>query len=188
MTYRSPAVYILIFMLLSARPLHAAPAAKGSAKTTEKEPGTSVPSLGNHHINSIEEPHTPYNSKPPTSGDHVPMIARWGIYQSPIPNELQVHNLEDGGVAIQYDCTNCDDMIKKIESLAKDYSQKAQAEKQTGGRSRYEHLLVAPYPGMETPIALTAWGKIDKLAQFDEARIRRFVEAYIGIDHHPKNE
>lgn len=171
-------------------PLQAAPPtskapAKPPAKTEkaeDKEPGITVPSLGNNHIQSIESPHPPYNSKPPTSGPHVPFVARWGIYDRPIPNELQVHNLEDGGVLIQYDCKNCAEMVQKIETLAKEYFQKSQAGPQN---SRYGHLLVAPYPGLDTPIALTSWGKIDKLNTFDEARIRRFIEAYIGIDHHP---
>lgn len=183
MTRRSITIYLLALLLLPSGPLHAA--AKESAKA-DNAPGTIVPDLGNSHIPSIETPHPPYNSKPPTSGPHVPFIAKWGVYRSPIPNELQVHNLEDGGVLIQYDCKNCDEMVQKIEKLAHGYFQQAQAEKQKSERSRYEHLIVAPYPGLDAPIVLTAWGKIDKLPQFDEARIRRFVEAYIGIDHHPK--
>ncbi|TAK10253.1 MAG: DUF3105 domain-containing protein [Candidatus Manganitrophaceae bacterium] len=157
---------------------------KSAEKAEEKEPGTTVPSLGNDHIQSIESPHPPYNSKPPTSGPHVPFVARWGIYTRQIPNELQVHNLEDGGVIIQYDCKDCSEMIQKIEAIAKDYLDKS---KMTPQNSRFGHLLVAPYPGLDTPIALTAWGKIDKLSTFDEARIRRFIEAYIGIDHHPSH-
>jgi hypothetical protein len=138
--------------------------------------------LGNNHVNSIEAPHMPYNSKPPTSGPHLPNIARWGIYDQQIPNELQVHNLEDGGVMIQYDCKNCDDVIAKLEALGKDYYKEADADKAKG---RYKHVIVAPYKGIGTLIALTAWGKIDKLDAYDEARIKRFVDAYVGIDHHP---
>jgi hypothetical protein len=183
---------LLALILFLSGPLQAAPPskapAKGAEKKTEtapeKEPGTTVPSLGNDHIQSIESPHPPYNSKPPTSGPHVPFVARWGIYNRPIPNELQVHNLEDGGVMIQHDCKNCTELIQKLESLAKEYFQKAQASREN---SRYGHLIVAPYPGLDTPIALTAWGKIDKLNEFDETRIRRFIEAYVGIDHHPRH-
>lgn len=174
-------------------PLQAAPPtskspAKGAEKKTgkveEKEPGTNVPSLGNDHIQAIESPHPPYNSKPPTSGPHVPFVARWGIYNRHVPNELQVHNLEDGGVMIQYDCKNCTEMIQKLENIAKEYFKLSQLSAQN---SRFGHLIVAPYPGLDTPIVLTAWGKIDKLNEFDEARIRRFIEAYVGIDHHPRH-
>jgi hypothetical protein len=61
-------------------------------------PGTSYPDLGNAHIQTLTDPHAPYNSDPPTSGPHLPYIAPWGIHTEPIPKELQVHNLEDGGV------------------------------------------------------------------------------------------
>jgi len=149
-------------------------------------PGEPVPSLGNDHVQSLEVPHRPYNSVPPTSGPHLPQVARWGIYGQTIPNELQVHNLEDGGVLIQYDCKNCDALIQKLEQLAQSYYKKAEEEKKKSAFSRYQHLIVAPYPGIGVPIALTAWTRIEKMSEFDEARIRRFVEAYIGIDNHPK--
>ena len=46
------------------------------------------------------QPHERYNSLPPTSGPHYPFTAPWGISSEPIPEELQVHNLEHGGVFI----------------------------------------------------------------------------------------
>lgn len=171
---------LILFSALLIGPLSFSP-----AYAQEDGPGTSVPSLGNRHISSIRATHPPYNSKPPTSGPHTHNVAKWGVYRQPIPNELQVHNLEDGGVLIQYDCKDCKNLIKKIEKLAWGYLKKAKKEGKGGERSRYGHLIVAPYPGMDTRIALTAWTKIDKLDDFDEARIKRFIEAYIGIDHHP---
>jgi hypothetical protein len=167
---------VLLIGLSSFSPVHA----QGDG------PGKSIPSLGNQHISSMRAAHPPYNSKPPTSGPHTHNVAKWGVYRQPIPNELQVHNLEDGGVLIQYDCKDCKDLIKKIEKLAWSYLKKAKKEeKRGGGRSRYGHLIAAPYPGMDTRIALTAWTRIDKLDDFDELRIIRFIEAYIGVDHHP---
>ena len=172
-----------IFPVLSlAVLLSAAPA------VASEGPGREIPSLGNHHIQSPGSPHIPYNSNPPTSGPHVPYIVRWGIHQVPIPREIQVHNLEDGGVLIQYHCSDCGELISKLERLVNRYKQKAHKERvQTGSKhpSRYESLILAPYPGMETAIALTAWGRIDQFDQFDEDRIVQFIEAYIGIDHHP---
>ncbi|MFQ5580298.1 MAG: DUF3105 domain-containing protein [Nitrospiria bacterium] len=163
---------VLLLGLFSFSPLRA----------QEDGPGVSVPDLGNRHISSIRAPHPPYNSKPPTSGPHTHNVAKWGVYRQQIPNELQVHNLEDGGVLIQYDCKDCKELIKKIEKLAWHYIKKA---RKGGENSRYGHIIAAPYAGMDTRIALTAWTKIDKLDDFDEARIERFIEAYIGVDHHP---
>ncbi|HTN42804.1 MAG TPA: DUF3105 domain-containing protein [Nitrospiria bacterium] len=131
-------------------------------------PGKEVPSLGNNHIQSPGDPHIPYNSVPPTSGPHLPYIAKWGVSKTPIADELQVHNLEDGGVMIQYNCQDCDVLVALLEKFA----------------VKYNKVIVAPYPKMKTPIALTAWGRIDTMDQPDEARIERFIKAYMGIDHH----
>ena len=135
-------------------------------------PGVSRPDLGNLHLQSVNEPHVPYNSDPPTSGPHLPYIAPWGIHTSPVPKELQVHNLEDGGVVIQYSCpAGCPELVAQLGELVKQYD---------------KHVLLAPYPGLRQRIALTAWTRIETFDEFDRARIERFVNAYRGIDHHKR--
>ena len=131
-------------------------------------PGTQFPDQGNLHIASPESPHEPYNSDPPTSGPHLPYIAPWGVHTRPIPRELQVHNLEDGGVVVQYNC-ECPDLAAKLKAVVQRYE---------------KNVILAPYPGMTPTIALTAWTRLDVLEEFDEGRIKRFIEAYRGIDHH----
>jgi len=37
---------------------------------------------------------------------------------------------------------------------------------------------------MAHKIALTAWTRLDVLQEFDEGRVKRFIEAYRGIDYH----
>jgi hypothetical protein len=68
-------------------------------------PGELIPSLGNEHIDNVNSPHQVYNSDPPTSGPHTKEIAPWGIHTTPIPKEILVHNLEDGGIVIYYNST-----------------------------------------------------------------------------------
>ena len=133
-------------------------------------PGVKLPDLGNAHIQLATDPHVPYNSEPPTSGPHLPYIAPWGIHTEPIRKELQVHNLEDGGVMVQYHCASpCPGLQAKLTEIVR----------------RYEtQVILAPYPGMRTRIALTAWTRLDAFDDFDEARIVRFIRAYRGIDHH----
>lgn len=133
-------------------------------------PGTPVPVLGSDHILNLATPRLPYNSDPPTSGPHLGSIASWGIHTEPIPKELQVHNLEDGGVLVQYNCPQgCPDLVDKLRSIVNSYE---------------KYVILAPYPGMDRRIALTAWGRIGKFDEFDEQRIIRFIKAYKGIDHH----
>jgi Protein of unknown function (DUF3105) len=132
-------------------------------------PGQKFSDQGNLHVQTLGDPHEPYNSTPPTSGPHLPYIAPWGIHTRPIPNELQVHNLEDAGVVIQYNCT-CPEIVEKLSAIVRKYP---------------TQILLAPYPTMQSRIALTAWTRLETMDNVDEARIERFIRAYRGIDHHP---
>ena len=135
-------------------------------------PGQWVASLGNEHLQAADQKHIPYNSDPPTSGPHLPYIAAWAIHSEPIAKELQVHNLEEGGVLVQYNCPQaCPDLVARLRAIVLRYD---------------TQVILAPYPGMDKTIALTAWSRIDKFDQFDEKRIVRFITAYRGIDHHPR--
>jgi hypothetical protein len=135
-------------------------------------PGEPVPDMGNQHIEEGTKSPVAYNSTPPTSGPHYGGLARWGIHTEPIPDELVVHNLEDGGVGIWYDCPEgCPDLVGQLESVAEHY---------------HDGVLLAPYPGIDTRIALTAWNRIDRFDQFDEERIVRFIRAFRGADHHAR--
>jgi len=133
-------------------------------------PGAQLPDQGNRHIAGPDAPHEPYNSEPPTSGPHLPYIAPWGVHTRPIVRELQVHNLEDGGVLVQYNC-DCPALAEKLKAIVQRYDR---------------YVILAPYPEMKPTIALTAWTRLDTLNEVDEARITRFIEAYRGIDHHRK--
>ncbi|OGG06143.1 hypothetical protein A2872_04190 [Candidatus Gottesmanbacteria bacterium RIFCSPHIGHO2_01_FULL_42_12] len=154
-------------------------------EVSKPQPGEFVTSLGNKHIENITDVHDPYNSIPPTSGTHVGRKASWGISYSPIPDELQLHNLEDGGVMVQYNCIpgnsentatlsaqeadNCKQLTDQLSAIVKKYPEK---------------VAMAPYPKLDTKIALTAWTRLDKFNDFDEVRIQKFIKAFKGIDHH----
>lgn len=131
-------------------------------------PGRLMPDQGNLHIQTASTPHEAYNSDPPTSGPHLPYIAPWGVHTRPIPLELQVHNLEDRGVIVQYNC-ECPDLVTKLKGIVDKYDR---------------YVILAPYPSMKSRIALTAWTRIDTLEEFDARRITQFIDAYRGIDHH----
>jgi hypothetical protein len=133
-------------------------------------PGQKLPDQGNLHVQTASEPHEPYNSTPPTSGPHLPYIAPWGVHTKPIANELQVHNLEDGGVMVQYNC-DCPELVQKLADIV---------------RRHDRYVILAPYPDMKTRIALTAWTRLETLDDFDASRIERFIKAYRGLDHHPR--
>lgn len=105
---------------------------------------------------------------PPTSiAGHVETYPPGRILDRPIPIVEQKHILEHTpngrpGLIIQYNCERFDceaDLISNLASIAQGY----------------EHLFLAPYPQMDAKIALTAWGKLEILEQFDEERILEFI-------------
>lgn len=101
-----------------------------------------------------------YSSSPPTSGSHAKGVPDWGE-QGEIPEPLQVHALEHGGVLIQYNCPeSCPELEQQLRAVLRKYDAK---------------VILAPYSGMSALIALTSWGKIDLLDEFDSGRIEKFA-------------
>ena len=47
-------------------------------------------------------------------------------------------------------------------------------------------IIMAPYPGMESRIALTAWNYLDTFEEFDEERIVAFIEAHESSPNAPE--
>lgn len=124
-------------------------------------PGREVAIMDSPHISSGQAAEVRYNSTPPTSGPHFAFVVAPGIYDFPVPDQLTIHALEHGHVAIQYATDVPAATVAKLTGLAKRY----------GG-----DVVLAPYPGLATGIALTAWGRIDLLPGYDEGRITTFVE------------
>jgi uncharacterized protein DUF3105 len=144
-------------------------------------PGQEVPMMPSYHLTSGDEPHPTYTTDPPTSGPHIGDLADWGVHTNVITKELAIHSLEDGGVNINYRPDLDKATVDRLAALVKSY-----ADLITEG-SKDNYVLMYPYPGLSNPIVLTAWRRIDRLDTFDEVRIKRFIEAYSGIDHHAES-
>ncbi len=156
---------------------------RNSAPVGDEE---SLPTQGNTHIQQGSASPIAYNSTPPTSGPHYPGLAPWDIYEEPIRYEQVVHNMEDGGVIVYYQCEDgCPELRDQLAEVVQSYL--------NSGR----HVLMMPndpnwtgfgsqsaHKDMGSRIALTAWQRLDKFDEFDAARVRAFIERYEGIDHH----
>lgn len=122
------------------------------------------PIQGRTHIQRGQA-HPAYNSTPPTSGWHyADQVASPGVHAEPVPNEVQVHNLEHGEIMVQYDCpTGCPEMVAELERIVRSFPRK---------------VVLAPYPGLGRRIALSSWGRLAYLEGADEGAIRGFIRAY----------
>jgi hypothetical protein len=85
-----------------------------------------------------------YNSFPPSSGPHYAQPAPWGIYPDSIKQTILVHNLEHGGIVIQYGPGISKDDVEKLQSFFED--------------DPYG-VVVAPYAKLKDKIAATAWNE-----------------------------
>lgn len=143
-------------------------------------------SQGNNHITFGSPSPIEYNSTPPTSGPHYDNLVAWGIYDEPQRYEHLVHNLEDGGVIVYYQCVDgCPEVVDELKEIVRPYI------------DRGDHVVLAPnnpewsvngsnplHNDMGALIAITAWQHILKLDEIDSGKIRTFIERYEGIDHH----
>lgn len=135
-------------------------------KVSAPIPGTKVADMGRDHVTPEQVAKTKYNSNPPTSGAHLETWVKPGIYTTPQNEGELIHSLEHGYVIISYR----GELQTKLEALAK--------------KKKLFKLIVVPRPQLDTTIALTAWGAIDKFDQFDEKRIEQFINYY--RDHGPE--
>jgi hypothetical protein len=147
----------------------------------EDLPGEAVPIQGQEHVDP-GVPHDPYNSEPPSSGPHYPSTAETGFYEEAPADEYMVHNLEHGHVIIWYNCSNLsEDACGTLKNQIRDVMSRAGVSLITGTSK----LNAVPRPTMETTLALTAWGRLQRLDAFDADAILRFIRAF--RDNAPEN-
>ncbi|WP_197050786.1 DUF3105 domain-containing protein [Deinococcus sp. YIM 77859] len=126
------------------------------------ELGQTFPNQGQQHI-AFGAQHPPYNSFPATSGWHYVRPQPWGTFVYEIAPETLVHNLEHGGVVIQYNPSLLKGDVAKLEDIQRRFPNKT---------------VVAPDSKLEVPLALTAWRRLYTLDTLAEAKIVDFIERY----------
>ena len=152
---------------------------------------TTYPGQGQEHIETETLPKGfKYNSFPPTSGTHFFQPLVFGEYPKPVEQTHLVHNLEHGGVGVQYGADVPDDVVQKLLAWY---------------RVDPRGLVVAPLPAtgqaaeLKDKIALSAWvasrdgdptdpntrvtkqtGTLAICSTFDEDAFNSFIDDYRG--------
>jgi hypothetical protein len=115
-----------------------------------------------------------YDSNPPASGPHWPNPAQPGFYDTRVPTEQWVHNLEHGYVVILFDCRGkCDAAL--LQEL-QDFAATAPASAIFG----YAKIVVTPYDGLpeNALLAAIAWDVQLFLDAFDQAALLDFFNRH----------
>jgi drug/metabolite transporter (DMT)-like permease len=160
---RIPATPVAAILLLAGLVLAAAgcgggsSAADGACGPVRRE--ALDPNSTQHVLANAAEP--TYLSDPPTSGPHQPGRLLSGAVDEPLRRPVQVAQLEEGRVLIQYreplDPATIDDLVTL-----------------DGG------VVVAPNPDLREPVVATAWGNKLECSEVDLADLRDFVDSFVG--------
>jgi hypothetical protein len=152
----------------------------------DTHPGESFPDQGHTHVANATAPHAPYTTDPPTSGPHLDGLAPWGVSDKTLDPVEYVHNMEDGGVIVQYrpDLPAAD--VARLKTIVQSYDNIYVSMRLPNGTSTQinQHVLMVPYPTLKEPVVLTAWTRMQRFPTLDENGIRHFIDMYRGIDHH----
>jgi hypothetical protein len=121
--------------------------------------------------NAHTEENLTYEPAPPTGGEHYPVPATCGFYESdPPPDEMLVHDIEHGAVWIAYD-PDLDDAQKSALSTLVAQQAKVSA---------------TPYPDLDAPLFVTAWARQLRLDSVDDTRLLQFIETYRNSSNAPE--
>lgn len=124
--------------------------------------------LGTAHLEPGQE-FDDYSSLPPTSGPHDPVPAETGaVYGEPQPLPQVVHSMEHGAVVLWVGEAP-EEMRSRLLDVVQGLFDRG-----------YRSLIVVPLPGLREPLAMTAWGTLQRCLGVDAGEIRGFVERFYG--------
>ena len=106
---------------------------------------------------------------PPTGGTHNPNWQNCGIYTSPIDNSAAVHSLEHGAVWLAYRPDLPPEQVAKLQDMVRGNG----------------YGLMSPYPGLESAVVMSAWGKQLTIDSLPDERIEEFLGRYLGRGPEP---
>jgi hypothetical protein len=144
-------------------------AQRDTGSTSWEETAAEIPGIVNYREtqpemlsnNHVQGPQT-YEVQPPVGGDHNPAWQNClgDVYTEPIASEHAVHSLEHGAVWVTY---NPDQLsADQVESLA-------------GLVRGNEKLFMSPFPELDAPVSLQAWGYQLKVDDPGDPRINDFI-------------
>jgi hypothetical protein len=111
---------------------------------------------------SHQETTVNYQQNPPAGGAHHPRWQTCGVYTEPIRKEHAVHSLEHGAIWITYQPNLPADQVATLQNITRQSS----------------HRLLSPYPGIDSPIVVSAWGYQLRLDNANDERLQHFIAKY----------
>lgn len=127
-----------------------------------------MPEEGKDHV--AEGSVITYKSSPPSSGTHYGSTAPYGLSDKEIAEGMLVHSLEHGVIVLYYKPGLPD---KVLQDLRDAYSSLPPAKY---GKVK---LVITPYPKLQTPLVLAAWGRVLPFTEFNYDKVRAAYQALV---------
>ena len=122
-----------------------------------------------------------YATNPPSSGEHYPTWADYGVYDFALPRGYWMHNLEHGSVVVTYNCADCDSDIAAAKAWLAQLSPDAAC---AGGTAR---VLLVPDPQLDVAWAASSWGFTLRAECFDAEAFSDFYVKHAGQPPAPES-
>jgi hypothetical protein len=150
---------------------YAAIQARDAGKPFGERPAQQIAGVVNYRKTDpsmLQRNHQPgkqtYKVTPPVGGNHNQawQNCMGDVYPAQVPNEQAVHSLEHGAVWLTYR----PDLPKaQVDALAAKVQGK-------------DYVLMSPYPGLDKPVSLQAWGFQLKLDSATDSRVEKFIQGF----------
>jgi hypothetical protein len=122
---------------------------------------------------------TPYQTNPPSSGNHYGVWANYTTYTTTFRPGFFVHDLEHGAVVITYNCPGgCPDEVAAVQAFIDSLPADC-------GSNPPRRVVLLPYPDLDVRWAASAWGFTLKAACFDRAAFGQFYADH--YNHGPED-
>ena len=122
------------------------------------------PDPGRQHIDGDIQ----YSQLVPSGGTHNPTWLNCGIFDEPVRRENVLHSMEHGAVWLAYASELPQDQVDVLRDLVR----------QERSRRGEPLIILAPFPGLETPIVATAWRAQLELEDATDERLQAFVDRF----------
>jgi hypothetical protein len=102
------------------------------------------------------------SSLPPVGGTHSPQWQNCGIYDEPIDAKNGIHSMEHGAVWVTYHPDLASGEVEILREAVRGQS----------------YVLMSPFPGLASPVVLTAWGIQLEVEEASDDRVNQFISEY----------
>jgi hypothetical protein len=115
-----------------------------------------------------------YATNPPSSGEHYPVWADYGVYDFALPRGYWMHNLEHGSVVVTYNCQDCAAEVDAAKAWL------AALEPDATCASGPPRVLLLPDPALDVRWAASSWGFTLRADCFDSEAFSDFYLKHAG--------